>query len=67
VGWALGIGRIGSIVGPVVGGLMIGVGWTTPQLFIAAAVPAIVASIGVLLIGSQSRVRLDAVSSEAVA
>jgi AAHS family 4-hydroxybenzoate transporter-like MFS transporter len=67
VGWALGIGRIGSIVGPVVGGLMIGFGWTAQQLFVAAAVPAVVASIGVFLIGCQSKPRPDTVSSEVAA
>jgi AAHS family 4-hydroxybenzoate transporter-like MFS transporter len=53
VGWALGIGRIGSIVGPVVGGLVISLGWSTEQIFIAAAVPAVAAALGVFLIGQQ--------------
>jgi AAHS family 4-hydroxybenzoate transporter-like MFS transporter len=51
VGWALGIGRIGSIVGPVVGGLFIALGWSTDRIFVAAAVPAAVAALAVLLIG----------------
>jgi AAHS family 4-hydroxybenzoate transporter-like MFS transporter len=51
VGWALGVGRIGSIIGPVVGGLMLSLGWSTEQLFTAAAAPALVASIAVFLIG----------------
>ena len=29
VGWALGVGRIGSVIGPVVGGLIIALGWST--------------------------------------
>jgi MFS transporter, AAHS family, 4-hydroxybenzoate transporter len=53
VGWALGIGRIGSIVGPVVGGLVISLGWSTEQLFVAAAAPAVAAAIAVFLIGQQ--------------
>jgi MFS transporter, AAHS family, 4-hydroxybenzoate transporter len=51
VGWALGIGRIGSIIGPVAGGWVISLGWGTPQLFYAAAAPALLSSIAVLLIG----------------
>jgi AAHS family 4-hydroxybenzoate transporter-like MFS transporter len=54
VGWALGIGRIGSIVGPVVGGLFISLGWSTEQIFAAAAVPAVVAALAVFLIGHQA-------------
>ena len=45
VGWALGIGRIGSIVGPILGGQLLALGTGTRQVFWAAAVPAIIASI----------------------
>ena len=45
VGWALGIGRIGSIVGPVVGGQLLARGTAVGELFWAAAVPAFVATI----------------------
>ena len=41
VGWALGIGRIGSIVGPLVGGWLLSLHWSTEQLFGIAAVPAL--------------------------
>src|SRR3984893_9772742 len=39
-GWALGIGRIGSILGPVVGGVLIGMKLSMPALFVCAAIPA---------------------------
>jgi AAHS family 4-hydroxybenzoate transporter-like MFS transporter len=42
VGWALGVGRIGSILGPLLGAALVG---KTPRLFMMAAVPLIVASI----------------------
>jgi AAHS family 4-hydroxybenzoate transporter-like MFS transporter len=45
IGWALGVGRIGSFVGPAIGGLLIGLKWSIPMLFIAAAFPAILAAI----------------------
>ena len=51
VGWALGIGRIGSIIGPVVGGAMMALGWQTGQLFLATAMPAVLAAIAVVSIG----------------
>jgi AAHS family 4-hydroxybenzoate transporter-like MFS transporter len=41
VGWALGVGRIGSIIGPSLGGVLIG---TTPRLFAYAAVPLMLAA-----------------------
>ncbi len=44
VGWALGIGRIGSIVGPVVGGQLLAQGTATRQVFWAATVPAVIAA-----------------------
>jgi len=42
VGWALGIGRLGAIAGPYIGGTLIANHWTTQQLFLAAAAPAVV-------------------------
>jgi AAHS family 4-hydroxybenzoate transporter-like MFS transporter len=52
VGWALGIGRIGSIIGPLVGGMMLLRGWTPSQIFLAGTVPALIAALAVLLSGS---------------
>ncbi|HEY5130269.1 MAG TPA: MFS transporter [Bradyrhizobium sp.] len=37
VGWALGIGRIGSIVGPLVGGALLTMKWSAASVFMAAA------------------------------
>ena len=45
IGWGLGIGRIGAIVGPYIGGMLLGMQWTNQQLFLAAAVPAVVTAI----------------------
>jgi AAHS family 4-hydroxybenzoate transporter-like MFS transporter len=45
VGSGLGIGRIGSIVGPFVGGILLGRHWTARDLFIAAAIPALISAI----------------------
>jgi AAHS family 4-hydroxybenzoate transporter-like MFS transporter len=49
VGWALGVGRIGSIIGPVIGGMMLAVQWTPKQIFTAGAVPAACAGLAVVL------------------
>jgi MFS transporter, AAHS family, 4-hydroxybenzoate transporter len=45
VGWALGIGRIGSIVGPVVGGVLLSFNWGMRRVFLAAAIPAVIAAL----------------------
>ncbi len=45
IGWALGIGRFGSIVGPIVGGVLLQAQWGRSSLFMVAAVPAFVAAI----------------------
>jgi AAHS family 4-hydroxybenzoate transporter-like MFS transporter len=45
VGWANGVGRIGSILGPVVGGVLIGFDLPIAQLFLFAAVPPACAAI----------------------
>lgn len=55
VGWALGIGRVGSVLGPVAGGLLLGIGWSTQSLILAAAPPALIAALAVFLIGDASR------------
>jgi AAHS family 4-hydroxybenzoate transporter-like MFS transporter len=47
-GWASGIGRFGSILGPVVGGALIGRNWATSDLFMIAAVPAALGTLGML-------------------
>jgi AAHS family 4-hydroxybenzoate transporter-like MFS transporter len=45
VGWALGIGRVGSIVGPLVGGALLTMKWSTGSVFMAAAVAALCAAL----------------------
>jgi AAHS family 4-hydroxybenzoate transporter-like MFS transporter len=50
VGWALGVGRIGAIVGPYIGGLMIAAKWSSQQLFWAAAIPAAISAVTLLVL-----------------
>ncbi len=49
VGWALGIGRIGSIVGPLIGGVFLSIGWKTRDMLLFAAVVAAVAFASILI------------------
>jgi MFS transporter, AAHS family, 4-hydroxybenzoate transporter len=45
VGWALGIGRVGSIVGPLVGGALLSMKWSAGAVFLATAVAALCAAL----------------------
>ena len=53
VGWALGIGRVGSMVGPLVGGVLLSIGGTPQRVFWVAAIPALVACAAALFITRQ--------------
>ena len=55
IGWSLGVGRIGSVLGPVLGGALMHLQWSSSSLFLAAAVPACVSLIGVLAIARSQR------------
>jgi MFS transporter, AAHS family, 4-hydroxybenzoate transporter len=50
VGWALGIGRVGSIVSPVIGGMLIARNMPASELFMWAASPMAVGSIAAILV-----------------
>jgi AAHS family 4-hydroxybenzoate transporter-like MFS transporter len=48
VGWALGVGRVGSIVGPLVGGVLLSLQWSAGEVFVAAALAALCAALAAL-------------------
>ena len=49
VSWMLGVGRLGSIVGSSIGGVLLSQGWGFSGIFYALAVPAVLASLSILL------------------
>ena len=51
VGWALGIGRIGGIAGPIVVGAALGIGWSPSAVFYGMAIPMLIAGLIVLFLG----------------
>ena len=57
VGWALAIGRFGSIAGPLIGGMLIGMHMPLPQLFLVAAAPMILGTIAALFLARLCYVR----------
>jgi AAHS family 4-hydroxybenzoate transporter-like MFS transporter len=55
VGWAVGIGRIGSIAGPLIGGLMLSYHWRVQSFFLAASVATIFSSLAAFRLASLTR------------
>jgi MFS transporter, AAHS family, 4-hydroxybenzoate transporter len=45
VGGGLGVGRIGAIVGPAIGGVFMAAHWSTRDIFLAAAIPAAISAV----------------------
>jgi AAHS family 4-hydroxybenzoate transporter-like MFS transporter len=50
VGWALAIGRFGSILGPLIGGLLIGMHISMQRLFALASAPMLAGTLSALLL-----------------
>jgi AAHS family 4-hydroxybenzoate transporter-like MFS transporter len=57
VGWAIGIGRIGSIIGPVLGGVLIAAGMAAVPLFILVGAMSIGSAIAIVTLGLRTAPR----------
>jgi AAHS family 4-hydroxybenzoate transporter-like MFS transporter len=56
-GWAFGMGRFGSILGPVIGGQLIALGLPLGALFATAAAPVLVSASALFFLGRLAMVR----------
>jgi benzoate transport len=56
VGWALGVGRIGAVLGPIVGGFLVGANLPISTIFAIFALPLVIAAILCLMIKMPVRV-----------
>jgi MFS transporter, AAHS family, 4-hydroxybenzoate transporter len=64
VGWALGIGRLGGIAGPAIGGGLLAFGLPPKQIFLCACGPALIAACATILLTVRvARNRDDIVAS----
>jgi MFS transporter, AAHS family, 4-hydroxybenzoate transporter len=61
VGWSLGVGRAGAIVGPVVAAQLVSLNWSSQALFLAASVPALFSCIVVIGLAIATRRTLHSV------
>ena len=55
IGWALGIGRLGAVIGPFAAGALINAGWERSEYFLALSLPIVASLIAVLWL--QARVQ----------
>lgn len=51
VGWALGMGRVGGIIGPAIGGVLLSMKLGAAQIFVLAAAVATVGAIAIAVLG----------------
>ncbi len=65
MGWALGVGRLGGIAGPWVGGYLLGQGWPPRQIFLVTCVTAGMATVTMIALGVRGRRQARAVLREA--
>jgi AAHS family 4-hydroxybenzoate transporter-like MFS transporter len=66
LGWALGIGRLGGIAAPVLGGYLLSLGMPPTRIFLSACVFALIAAAATALLAFRgSRVELPAVEEAA--
>jgi AAHS family 4-hydroxybenzoate transporter-like MFS transporter len=55
LGWALGIGRLGGIAAPVLGGYLLSLGMKPPQIFLGASAVALIAAAATGLLALRGR------------
>lgn len=55
MGWAIGVGRFGAIIGPSAAGLLLARGWSGAQCFYAFGIPLLIAMAAVLLLQARQR------------
>jgi MFS transporter, AAHS family, 4-hydroxybenzoate transporter len=67
IGAGLGVGRLGAIVGPYIGGTLIGWQWGPQQLFWAAALPAAIATMSMAALGLAMKSSAPAAPAKRVA
>ncbi len=64
VGWSVAVGLVGSIVGPLLGGVALLAGWSAQQIFLSGAAPALCAAtaVGVIVWAHARRARAGRIS-----
>ena len=51
IGWSLGVGRIGGVLGPFLSGILLGYGWSPSDLFYASSIPMLLGMLAIAAMG----------------
>ncbi|MFE7837327.1 MFS transporter [Streptomyces sp. NPDC057474] len=65
LGWMSGVGRLGTLASGLLGGIMIGAGWSISQIFFVMGVPLALAVLAAVLVGTDTRRRVSPPSQPA--
>ncbi len=49
VGWALGVGRVGAFIGPLIGGFLVGQQFSVPAVILANVLPAMLGAVAIVM------------------
>jgi MFS transporter, AAHS family, 4-hydroxybenzoate transporter len=66
IGWALGVGRIGAVIGPLIGGLLVGAHFAIPTVILANVLPALIAAVAIVLFQARHAAQTAGVVKPAV-
>ncbi len=47
IGWAIGLGRVGAIIGPSIAGVLIGLGWERSDYFMVLSIPFFIGALAI--------------------
>lgn len=47
IGWAIGLGRVGAIIGPSIAGVLIGLGWQRSDYFMVLSIPFFIGAVAI--------------------
>jgi MFS transporter, AAHS family, 4-hydroxybenzoate transporter len=61
IGWALGVGRIGAVIGPAVGGMLVGAAFAPSNVVITNVLPAVIGVIAIVLFNLRHATQSEAV------
>ncbi len=53
IGWAIGLGRVGAIIGPSMAGVLIGLGWDRTDYFAVLSIPFFAGAVAIWLLKAQ--------------
>ncbi len=66
IGWAMGMGRFGQVVAPLLASLMVSFGWRGTEMFLAFAIAPVLGALAVLLIRWTAAPAADAAAAATV-